>query len=136
MRLERHWRSGLDIAAWLRARPEVAEVLHPALPGAPGYELWKRDFKGAAGLFSIILRPCSKQAVQRMLNALEIFGMGYSWGGFESLIVPFDCTSARTATAWKAEGPALRLHIGLEDVGDLKRDLERGFAALAEAGAP
>ena len=71
-----------------------------------------------------------------MLNALEIFGMGYSWGGFESLIVPFDCTSARTATAWKAEGPALRLHIGLEDVGDLKRDLERGFAALAEAGAP
>ncbi len=135
VRMERHWRSGLDIAAWLRARPEVAEVLHPALPGAPGHELWKRDFKGAAGLFSIILRPCSKQAVQRMLNALEIFGMGYSWGGFESLIVPFDCTAARTATVWRAEGPALRLHIGLEDVGDLTRDLERGFAALAEAGA-
>jgi cystathionine beta-lyase len=135
VRLERHWRSGLEIAEWLRTRPEVAQVLHPALPGAPGHELWKRDFKGAAGLFSIILKPCSKQAVHRMLDSLEIFGMGYSWGGFESLIVPFDCTAARTATVWKAEGRALRLHIGLEDVGDLKRDLERGLAALAEAQA-
>jgi cystathionine beta-lyase len=131
VRMERHWQSGLEIAAWLRARPEVAQVLHPALPGAPGHELWKRDFKGAAGLFSIVLKPCPKEAVRRMLNALEIFGMGYSWGGFESLIVPFDATHARTATVWKPEGPALRLHIGLEDVEDLKRDLERGFAALA-----
>ena len=135
VRLERHWQSGLEIAGWLRGRPEVAQVLHPALPGAPGHELWKRDFKGAAGLFSIVLKPCPKTAVQRMLNALEIFGMGYSWGGFESLVVPFDAAAARTATAWKPEGPALRLHIGLEDVDDLKRDLERGFAALAGAGA-
>jgi cysteine-S-conjugate beta-lyase len=135
VRMERHWRSGLEMAAWLDARPEVARVLHPALPGDPGYELWKRDFKGAAGLFSIILKPYSKKAVQQMLNALEIFGMGYSWGGFESLIVPFDVTHARTATAWKADGPALRLHIGLEDVEDLKRDLERGFSALAAATA-
>ena len=134
VRLERHWQSGLAIAAWLRARPEVTQVLHPALPGAPGHELWKRDFKGAAGLFSIVLKPYPKEAVQRMLNALEIFGMGYSWGGFESLIVPFDCTQARTATAWKPGGPALRLHIGLEDVGDLQRDLEKGFAALAGTG--
>jgi cysteine-S-conjugate beta-lyase len=133
VRMERHWRAGLEIAEWLRARPEVARVLHPAIPGDPGYELWKRDFKGAAGLFSIILKPCSKTAVQRMLNALQIFGMGYSWGGFESLIVPFDASHARTATVWKPEGPSLRLHIGLEDVGDLKRDLERGFAALAAA---
>jgi len=133
VRMERHRQSGLSIAAWLRERPEVAEVLHPALPGAPGHELWKRDFKGAAGLFSIILKPYPKKAVQRMLNALEIFGMGYSWGGFESLIVPFDCTAARTATVWKAAGPALRLHIGLEGVEDLKRDLEKGFATLAAA---
>jgi cysteine-S-conjugate beta-lyase len=135
VRMERHWRSGLEMAAWLQARPEVAQVLHPALPGAPGYELWKRDFKGAAGLFSIILKPYSKKAVQQMLNALEIFGMGYSWGGFESLIVPFDVTHARTATAWNPGGPALRLHIGLEEVEDLKWDLERGFAALAAAAA-
>jgi cystathionine beta-lyase len=131
IRLERHWHSGLAIAEWLQNRPEVSRVLHPALPGSPGYELWKRDFKGAAGLFSIVLNPCPKEAVRRMLNALGIFGMGYSWGGFESLIVPFDCTPARTATQWKPEGPTLRLHIGLEDVEDLKRDLERGFAALA-----
>ncbi len=133
VRMERHWRSGLVIAQWLRSRPEVAQVLHPALPGAPGHELWKRDFNGAAGLFSIILNPYPKKAVHRLLDALKIFGMGYSWGGFESLIVPFDCTAARTATAWKPQGPTLRLHIGLEDVEDLKRDLERGFAALAEA---
>jgi cysteine-S-conjugate beta-lyase len=134
VRMERHWRSGLEMAAWLKARPEVAQVLHPAQPGDAGHELWKRDFKGAAGLFSIILKPCSKRAVQQMLNALTIFGMGYSWGGFESLIVPFDAAGARTATVWKPEGPALRLHIGLEDVEDLKRDLERGFAALTAAG--
>ncbi len=135
VRMERHWHSGLAVAAWLSTRPEVGRVLHPALPGDPGHELWKRDFKGAAGLFSIVLKPYPKKAVQRMLNALEIFGMGYSWGGFESLIVPFDCTQARTATVWKPEGPTLRLHIGLEDVEDLKRDLERGFAALAAAAA-
>src|SRR5271157_2637213 len=132
VRLERHWKSGLAIAEWLRARPEVASVLHPALPGHPGYELWRRDFLGASGLFSIYLKNCSNAAVRRMLNALRIFGMGYSWGGFESLIVPFDCKAARTATVWNAQGPGLRLHIGLEDVEDLKRDLECGFAALAD----
>ncbi len=135
VRMERHWHSGLAVAAWLSTRPEVSRVLHPALPGDPGHELWKRDFKGAAGLFSIVLKPYPKKAVQCMLNALEIFGMGYSWGGFESLIVPFDCASARTATVWKPEGPTLRLHIGLEDVEDLKRDLLRGFAALAATAA-
>ena len=132
VRLERHWKSGLAIAEWLQARPEVASVVHPALPGHPGHELWRRDFLGASGLFSIILKPCPDAAVKRMLNALRIFGMGYSWGGFESLIVPFDCKAARTATVWNAQGPALRLHIGLEDVDDLKRDLECGFAALAD----
>ena len=131
VRLERHWKSGLAIAEWLQCRPEVARVMHPALPGYPGYELWRRDFLGASGLFSIFLKPYPKEGVRRMLNALRIFGMGYSWGGFESLIVPFDCAAARTATVWKPEGPALRLHIGLEDVEDLKSDLERGFNALA-----
>jgi cysteine-S-conjugate beta-lyase len=130
VRLERHWKSGLEIAQWLQTRPEVAAVLHPALPGDPGYELWRRDFTGASGLFSIILKPYPKEAVRRMLNALRLFGMGYSWGGYESLVVPFDCASYRTATAWKTDGPALRLHIGLEDVEDLKRDLDRGLAAL------
>ncbi len=132
VRLERHRRSGMEIAEWLQSRPEVAAVIHPALPGDAGHELWRRDFLGASGLFSIVLKPRPKEAVHRMLNALRIFGMGYSWGGFESLIVPFDCGPARTATAWKPAGPTLRLHIGLEHVEDLKRDLERGFAALGE----
>ena len=131
IRLERHWKAGLEMAQWLRARPEVLEVLHPALPGARGHELWVRDFEGATGLFSIVLQPVSKERVNRMLDTLEIFGMGYSWGGFESLIVPFDCGPARTASSWRPGGPALRLHIGLESVEDLKRDLQRGFAALA-----
>ena len=130
VRLEQHSKSALAIAEWLQRRPEVDAVIHPALPGDRGYDLWRRDFKGASGLFSIVLKPYPKAAVHRMLNALRIFGMGYSWGGFESLIVPFDCSAARTATVWKPQGQALRLHIGLEDVGDLKRDLERGFAAL------
>lgn len=135
VRLERHQRSGLDIAAWLGARPEVARVLHPGLPGDPGHALWKRDFKGASGLFSIILKPTSRKAVAAMLDGLQLFGMGYSWGGFESLVIPFDPTTYRTATRWQAEGPALRFHIGLEDVVDLKADLAAGFARMKAAGS-
>ncbi|HEV7462467.1 MAG TPA: cystathionine beta-lyase [Methyloceanibacter sp.] len=130
VRLERHQRSGLEIAQWLAGRPEVARVLHPALPSGPGHALWKRDFTGASGLFSIVLKPCAQGAVAAILDGLSLFGMGYSWGGFESLILPFDPAAYRTATTWQAEGPALRLHIGLEDVGDLKADLEAGFARL------
>ncbi|HAN62597.1 MAG TPA: cystathionine beta-lyase [Rhizobiales bacterium] len=130
VRLERHQRSGLEMAHWLAGRPEVARVLHPALPSDPGHALWKRDFTGASGLFSIILKPCTQGAVAAMLDGLTLFGMGYSWGGFESLILPFDPADYRTATTWQAEGPALRLHIGLEDVEDLKTDLEAGFARL------
>jgi cysteine-S-conjugate beta-lyase len=130
VRLERHQRSGLEMAQWLAGRPEVARVLHPALPSDPGHALWKRDFTGASGLFSIVLKPCTQGAVAAMLDGLTLFGMGYSWGGFESLILPFDPAAYRTATTWQAEGPALRLHIGLEDVGDLKADLEAGFARL------
>jgi cystathionine beta-lyase len=108
-------------------------VLHPALESDPGHAIWRRDFKGSSGLFSVILRPCSTNAVAAMLDGLELFGMGFSWGGFESLVVPFDCSTIRTATRWNPEGPALRFHIGLEDIDDLKRDLEAGFARLAAA---
>jgi cystathionine beta-lyase len=133
VRLERHWHSGLEIAAWLERRPEVSRVLHPALPSHPQHALWKRDFTGACGLFSIVLKPCSKPALAAMVEGLELFGMGASWGGFESLVLPFDAAHARTATRWQTEGPTLRFHIGLEDVDDLKADLEAGFARLALA---
>jgi cystathionine beta-lyase len=105
-------------------------VIHPGLPGDPGHAIWKRDFTGASGLFSIVLKPVPRDRVAAMLDGLSLFGMGYSWGGFESLILPFDPSAYRTATKWTAEGPAIRLHIGLEDVEDLKADLEAGLARL------
>ena len=130
VRLAHHQRSGLEMAQWLAARPEVLTVLHPALPSHPGHAIWQRDFTGASGLFSIILKPVSQAAVDAFLDTVKLFGMGYSWGGFESLVIPFDCAPYRSATTWAPGGPALRLHIGLESVDDLKADLERGFAAL------
>jgi cystathionine beta-lyase len=133
VRLARHQASALEMAEWLAGRPEVAQVLHPALPGHPGHEIWRRDFTGSSGLFSIVLKPYSQAAVAAMLDGLTLFGMGYSWGGFESLIVPFDPRPMRTVTQWTAEGPALRLHIGLDDPADLKADLEAGFKRLADA---
>jgi cystathionine beta-lyase len=133
VRLARHQESALTIARWLQRRPEVARVLHPALESDPGHALWKRDFLGASGLFSIVLKPVADKAVAAMLDGLQLFGMGYSWGGYESLIVPFDPASYRTATRWAAEGPALRIHIGLEDIEDLKADLVAGFERLAAA---
>jgi len=132
-RLAQHQRSALEIARWLERRPEVARVLHPGLASHPQHALWKRDFLGASGLFSIILKPVSDKAVAAMLDGLELFGMGFSWGGYESLVIPFDARSYRTATQWQPEGPALRLHIGLEDVDDLRADLEAGFKRLAAA---
>jgi cystathionine beta-lyase len=134
VRLARHQQSGLELARWLEGRPEVARVLHPALPSDPGHVLWRRDFTGAPGLFAVILRPASHAALAAMLDGLNLFGMGYSWGGFESLILPFDPSDYRTATKWQAEGPALRLHVGLEDVEDLKADLEAGFERLVAHG--
>jgi cystathionine beta-lyase len=134
VRLERHWRSGLEIARWLERRPEVVRVIHPGLPSHPQHELWRRDFLGACGLFSIVLKPCPKHALASMIEGLELFGIGASWGGYESLVLPFDAAKARSATSWQPEGPTVRLHIGLEDVGDLKADLEAGFARLAAAG--
>jgi cystathionine beta-lyase len=135
LRLREHEKQALDMARWLAGRPEVAQVLHPALETHPGHDIWKRDFKGSSGLFSIILKPCSDQALAAMLDGLGLFGMGFSWGGFESLVIPFDCSTYRTATQWKPSGHALRFHIGLEDLDDLKRDLDAGFARLRETDA-
>jgi cystathionine beta-lyase len=134
VRLERHFRSGLRVAEWLSARPEVKRVLHPGLPDDPGHALWTRDFKGASGLFSIVLEPCPQEAVYAFMNALAFFGIGFSWGGFESLVILFDCAEYRTATEWSPGGPTLRLHVGLEHPDDLIADLERGFAAMKRAG--
>ncbi len=131
VRLARHQASALEMAQWLEARPEVERVLHPALPSHPGQPIWKRDFSGSSGLFSIVLKPCSETALAAMLDGLALFGMGYSWGGYESLIVPFDPRPYRTATQWPEGGPALRLHIGLDDPTDLKADLEAGFKRLS-----
>ena len=133
LRLREAERQGLALAQWFAARPEVREVLHPALPSHPGHAIWKRDFLGASGLFSIILHPVPEEAVAAMLDGLELFGMGYSWGGFESLVIPFDCSSYRTATRWAPGGPALRFQVGLEDMDDLTADLERGFERLRAA---
>jgi cystathionine beta-lyase len=130
VRLAHHQRSGLEMARWFTARPEVQRVLHPALETDPGHAIWKRDFTGATGLFSIVLKPAPKQAVDAFLDAVTLFGMGYSWGGFESLVIPFDCSSYRTATKWNPGGPTLRFHIGLENLDDLKADLVRGFDAF------
>jgi cystathionine beta-lyase len=133
VRLAQHYKSGLEMARWLAARPEVVRVLHPALESDPGHPIWKRDFTGASGLFSIVLKPAPQKAVDAMLDTVKLFGMGYSWGGFESLVIPFDCAGYRTATKWAPDGPTLRLHIGLENVEDLKADLARGFEAFNAA---
>jgi cystathionine beta-lyase len=133
VRLARHQDSALQVARWLEARPEVARVLHPALPGNPGHAIWRRDFTGASGLFSIVLKPCADRAVHAFMNALALFGMGFSWGGYESLVIVFDCAEYRTATKWTPGGPTLRFHIGLEDSGDLIADLEQGFEAMPKA---
>jgi cysteine-S-conjugate beta-lyase len=130
LRLREHERQALEMARWLEARPDVECVLHPALETDPGHAVWKRDFSGSSGLFSAVLRPCSDAAVAAMLDGLELFGMGYSWGGFESLVIPFDCAAYRTATAWRPGGHALRFHIGLEELDDLKADLDAGFERL------
>ena len=133
VRLARHYESGLRVAKWLEQRPEVLRVMHPALERDPGHRIWKQDFTGACGLFSIVFKPTSEKSVHAFLNELALFGLGYSWGGFESLAILFDCSEYRTATKWAPGGPTVRLHIGLEDPDDLIADLERGFAAMAAA---
>jgi cystathionine beta-lyase len=133
LRLREAERQALALALWLAGRPEVMRVIHPALADHPGHALWKRDFAGSSGLFSVVLQPTSERAVAAMLDGLELFGMGYSWGGYESLVIPFDCAKYRTATRWAPGGPTLRFSVGLEDIEDLEEDLDRGFARLRAA---
>jgi cystathionine beta-lyase len=128
VRLDRHYRSAVRVAEWLRARDDVARVRYPALADDPGHALWKRDFRGASGLFGLELRPMPKTRVDAMLNALKLFRMGVSFGGYESLAIPVDPGPYRTATRWSTDGPYLRLHVGLEDPDDLIADLERALA--------
>ena len=135
VRLERHQANAMRLATWLQVRPEVERVLYPALPDDPGHPLWRRDFQGASGLFGVLLKPCPKEAWHAMVNGLELFGLGASWGGYESLIMPNHPERYRTATAWDASFPSLRIHAGLEDPDDLIADLEAGFARLNEISA-
>ncbi len=130
LRLERHWQSGLAVAEWLSHRAEVVDILHPALPSDPGHELWQRDFTGACGLFGVVLKPANKARQAAFLNNLALFGMGFSWGGFESLILPVDRASNSKRRLAGIDGDVYRLHIGLEDPADLIADLEAGFTRL------
>lgn len=132
-RMAVHEANGLVLAKWLAARPEVASVLHPALKSFPGHLIWKRDFTGASGLFGVVLIPFPEAAVEAFFNALRLFGMGFSWGGFESLCILTHPEKNRTATKWTAKGPVLRVHAGLEDPDDLIGDLDRAFAAMNSA---
>ncbi|MEP6689575.1 MAG: cystathionine beta-lyase [Gemmatimonadaceae bacterium] len=133
LRMERHARSARRVAEWLGARAEVARILYPALASDPGHALWRRDFTGASGVFGVVFAPVPKGAVDAFLNALALFAMGASFGGFESLAIPANPAAFRTATTWRADGPYIRLHVGLEDADDLIADLARAFDAMHEA---
>jgi cystathionine beta-lyase len=134
-RLRQHEAHALAVARWLQDRPEVARVLHPALPEDPGHALWKRDFSGASGLFGVLLKPGpTPEAMAAMLDGMRLFRMGFSWGGYESLILDTTTSITRTASRWTHDGPSLRLHIGLEDPADLIADLEAGFGRMGAGG--
>ncbi|CAN0624708.1 putative cystathionine beta-lyase [Burkholderia multivorans] len=133
VRLERHQRNANALTDWLARQPEVAEILYPARPGAAGHALWRRDFTGACGLFGVVLHPQPDDAMRAMLDGLTCFGMGYSWGGFESLVIPANPARHRTATRWPNDGQLLRIHAGLEHPDDMIADLEAGFARLRAA---
>jgi cystathionine beta-lyase len=133
VRMKRQMESGLKVARWLQSHPKVKRVIYPALEDDPGHAIWKRDFTGAASLFSVALAPAPERQVAAFINSLQIFGIGSSWGGFESLAIVARIERYRTVTKWDPGGPVIRLHIGLEDPDDLIADLERGFAALAKA---
>ena len=133
VRLDRHYANGVALARWLQERPEVQRVLHPGLPEHPGHALWKRDFTGASGLFGVLLHPVSQSQLAAMLDDLELFGMGWSWGGYESLLVPVDPAAVRTAVPWQEDGQLLRIHAGLEHVDDLIAELDAAFDRLNAA---
>ncbi len=131
VRLQRHMDTGLKLASWLEQQPQVERVLHPGLPKDPGHNIWARDFFGASGLFGLVLKNTTKTALARMLDGMELFKMGYSWGGYESLIIPTDPGKDRTVTNWTTNGPTLRIHAGLEDPDDLLQDLRLGLSRLS-----
>lgn len=133
VRMPRHQETALILARWLLGRPEVERVLHPALPDHPGHDLWKRDFLGSTGLFGVVLKPLPEEALAAFLETGDLFNMGASWGGYESLMIPLDIAESRSATAWDVEGQMLRIHAGLEDPGDLIADLELAFESLNRA---
>lgn len=134
IRLERHAGNALVLCEWLKQQPEVTRVLNPALPDDPGHALWQRDFRGSCGLFGFVLRPeIGGREVTALVESLKLFGLGFSWGGYESLVLPVDLSTVRSATQW-TEGPVIRLHAGLENPADLLADLERGFSVMRAAG--
>lgn len=135
VRLRQHESSALTIARWLKEREEVGLVLHPALPDCPGHEIWKRDFLGSSGLFSFELKQGDEASRAAFVDALDLFGIGYSWGGYESLALPVDPAKHRTATEWKGKGALVRLNIGLEDPDDLIADLANAFEHYHGAGS-
>ena len=135
VRLARHQETGLTLAKWFQKRTEVERVLHPGLPGDPGHELWLRDFTGSTGLFGVVFKPCSRAALVAMIDGFELFGLGASWGGFESLVLPSNLSTVRSATTRQSTGPTVRFHAGLEDVRDLIADLEAGLGRMAAANA-
>ncbi|MSO72583.1 MAG: cystathionine beta-lyase [Rhodospirillaceae bacterium] len=133
VRLARHQDNALRIALWLQQRPEVKRVLYPALPSDPGHGIWKRDFSGASGLLGVVFKQTSAAAVAALIDGMELFPLGYSWGGFESLIAPLAPGGARSARPWAEPAPGIRLHIGLEDTEDLMADLDQGLARFRKA---
>jgi cysteine-S-conjugate beta-lyase len=134
VRLKQHWASAMALTQWIARQPEVQRVLYPALPGDPGHALWKRDFAGASGLFGVVLKPgIAEHALFALIDGMELYGIGASWGGYESLIVPFHPAEGRVATRWPEHGPCFRIHAGLENVDDLLADLEAGFTRLRKA---
>jgi cystathionine beta-lyase len=138
-RLKQHWENGVQMAQWLSTQPVVAGILHPALPEDPGHALWKRDFLGASGLFAFVLKPefSTKEKLSALLDSLTYYGMGYSWGGYESLLLPVDPPALRSATCWptpdRPKGQVMRIHVGLEDPEDLIDDLSAGFDRMKRA---
>lgn len=133
VRLAQHQEGALKVARWLAEQPQVARVIHPALPGCPGHEVWQRDFSGSSGLFGFVLNGGGDAARTALIDELRLFGIGFSWGGFESLVIPADPQKMRSAVPWSAEGPLVRLHIGLEDPDDLIADLSSGLQSFTAA---